>query len=284
MPNVADRDQDDRDDDDPLHDQAPYDQAPYCQAPYGQAPDDRAAVDDHNAYWRRRFFILGGGVAVLGLCAWLFPGAHSAAPRESATAQASMAALAKRGDLPTAAYGRSWPGPTPRRAPEASASATVTATAAASRRKARARAHPSASAEPTAAARSGPRCAPSDIVLSLFTSQSSYGQDASPRFDVYAVSTSSTACTLSYGPGSVQVVVTRHGRVAWDSTACRVSAAPPVRFTLGVPQVLTIVWNRHASKPSGCAGSLASGAGGAFDAVALTHGQSSPVRSFKLSH
>jgi hypothetical protein len=48
--------------------------------------------------------------------------------------------------------------------------------------------------------------------------------------------------------------------------------------------VLTIAWNRRASKPSGCAGSLASGAGGAFDAVALTHGQSSPVRSFKLSH
>ena len=280
MWNVADRDQDGRDDDD-----APHDLAPYDQAAYDQSQDDRAAVGDPNAYWRRRFFILGGGVAVLGLCAWLFPGAHSAAPRDSATARASMAALAKRGDLPTAAYGRSWPGPAPRRTLKASASAgaTATATAAASRRKARARAHPRVKPDPTAAARSGPRCTPSDIVLSLFTSQPGYGKGASPEFDIYAVSTSSTACTLSYGPGSVQVVVTRHGRVVWDSAACKVAAAPLVRFTLGVPQVLTLTWNRQARKPNGCAGSLPSGAAGAFDAVALTHGQSSPVRSLRLS-
>ena len=120
-------------------------------------------------------------------------------------------------------------------------------------------------------------------MLSLFTGQPSYGRAARPKFDVYAVSTSSSACTLRYGPGSVQVVVTRRGRVVWDSAACKLSAASPARFTLGVPQVLTITWNRRAARPPGCAGSLPAGAWGTFDAVALTDGQSSPVRSFKLS-
>jgi hypothetical protein len=260
MLNVTDRDQDGWDDEDPPHDQG--------------------AAGDHSAYWRRRFFILGGGVAVLGLCAWLFPGGHPTAPRASATAQASMAALAKRGDLPPAAYGRAWPGLTPKRTAQAGA------TAEASHRKTVVRAHPSPSPSPSstaAAAASGPRCTPSDIVLSLFTGQPSYGQGARPKFDVYAVSTSSRACTLSYGPGSVQLVVTRRGRVVWNSAACRLPAGPPTRFTLGVPQMLTITWNRRASRPSGCAGSLPAGAWGTVDAVALMDGQSSPVHSVKLS-
>jgi hypothetical protein len=259
MRNIADRDQGDRDDPD--------------------APHDPLAARDPDAYWRRRFFILGGGVAVLGLCAWLFPGGHPAAPRTSATARASMAALAKRGVLPPAAYGSAWQSPTAKQTAKASAAAG------ASHRKTGARAHPGASPSPgpTAAAPSGPPCTPSDIVLSLFTGQPGYGRGALPEFDVYAVSTSSSACTLGYGPGSVQVVVTRHGRVEWDSAACKLSSASPVRFTLGVPQVLKITWNRRAGRPAGCAGSLPAGAWGTFDAVALADGQSSPVRSFKLS-
>ena len=120
-------------------------------------------------------------------------------------------------------------------------------------------------------------------MLSLFTGQSSYGQGALPKFDVYAVSTSSSACTLSYGPGSVQVVVTRHGHVVWDSAACKLAGAAPVRLTLGVPHVLAISWNRRASQPTGCAGSRSYGTWGTFNAVARTDGRSSPVRSFKLS-
>jgi hypothetical protein len=252
------------------------------------ATPELAPARDPNAYWRRRFFILGGGVAVLGLCAWLFPGGHPAAARTSATAQASMAAVERRGELPQAAYGSPWPSPTPKPTASASLSPSPSASVTSSR-KAASRAYPdgSPSASPTpsrsGSAAKGPRCAPADIVLSLFTGQSSYGQDAAPTFDVYAVSTSSAACTLSYGPGSVQVVVTRHGRVVWDSSACKPPAAAPVRFTLGVPQVLSVTWNRRAAGPAGCAGSLPAGSTGTFDAVALTAGQSSPVRSFRLS-
>jgi hypothetical protein len=251
------------------------------------AAPDLGAVRDPNAYWRRRFFILGGGIVVVGLCVWLFPGAHRAAPGASAAAQASTAALDKRGVLPAAAYGRTWPSPTPKST--ATPAATKSPANSADPRRTAPRADPDASPSPSptpsasAGAVKGPRCAPSDIVLSLFSGQPSYGQDASPEFDVYAVSTSSAACTLSYGPGAVQVVVTRSGRVVWDSAACKPPAAATVRFTLGVPQVLSIAWNRQAKSPSGCAGTLPAGASGSFDAVALTDGQSSPVRSFTLS-
>jgi hypothetical protein len=71
--------------------------------------------------------------------------------------------------------------------------------------------------------------------------------------------------------------------VVWDSAACRPQAAKPERFTLGVPQVLTMAWNRKAEAPAGCAGVLPAGAWGTFDAVAVSHGQSSPVRVFKLA-
>jgi len=260
---------------------------------HGDGEDDYdAATDlglgrDPNAYWRRRFFILGGGIVVVGLCIWLFPGADHAAPRASAAARASMAALDRRGELPAAAYGSPWPSPSPKPTATATPSPTQTPTVGPDRRKAATSAYPDASPSPTpsasAGAVKGPRCAPSDIVLSLFTGQPSYGPGASPEFDVYAVSTSSAACALSYGPGAVQVVVTRQGRVVWDSAACKLSGAATVRFTLGVPQVLSIAWNRQAKSPSGCAGTLPAGAWGTFDAVALADGQSSPVRSFTLS-
>jgi hypothetical protein len=259
------------------------------------ATPDPGAVRDPNAYWRRRFFILGGGIVVVGLCVWLFPGANHAAAHTTATAKASMAALDHRGTLPSAAYGSPWPGQKPKKTAAPTVVATPSAKPSASsadKRKAGTGYHPAVSPSPsatpspsasTAATVRGLRCAPSDIVLSLFTGQPSYGQGASPKFDVYAVSTSSSACTLSYGPGSVQVVVTRRGRVVWDSAGCKPAAAAPVRFTLGVPQVLSVSWNRQAKEPSGCAGTLSAGASGTFDAVALTDGQSSPVRSFTLS-
>ena len=138
--------------------------------------------------------------------------------------------------------------------------------------------HPSRAAS----AAGGSPCAPADIVLSLLTSQPSYARGERPSFSVYAVSTAAAACTLTYGAGSVQVVVTRHGHVVWDSAACERSAAAPVRFTLGVPQVVTMVWNPDAAQPAGCAGSLPAGASGTLDAVAMSDGQSSPVRAFKI--
>ena len=228
------------------------------------------------AYWRRRFFILVGGLALLALLAWLFPARHSGpAAGVSAAARASMAALQSQDALPPAAYGNAWPVPSPK------PSATATPKPAA---KASAKPTTSASPRPTTSASTAgiAPCKPADIVLSLFTGQASYSQDARPQFNVYAVSTAASQCQMAYGAGSVRVIVTRNGEVVWDSTECKPPTTKTVRFQRGVPQLLTVSWNRRATSPSGCAGSLPAGAWGTFQAVAMITGQTSPVRTFTL--
>jgi hypothetical protein len=240
--------------------------------------------DDDRAFWRRRFIILCGGVVALGACAWLFPAAHQPSAHEVAATRAAVAALAKRQALPSVAYGSAWPEPSK---PVASSTASSTASPTPSAKLANAGETPNTASQPSptasaSAGSAGSACAPADIVLSLLTSQPSYTRGERPSFSVYAVSTSAAACRLTYGTGSVQVVVTQDGHLVWDSTACDSSAAAPVRFTLGVPQVLTMVWNPEAAQPAGCAGSLPADASGTLDAVAMSHGQSSPVRAFKI--
>ena len=228
------------------------------------------------AYWRRRFFILVGGLALLALLAWLFPARHSGpAAGVSAAARASMAALQSQDALPPAAYGNAWPVPSPK------PSATATPKPAA---KASAKPTTSASPRPTTSASTAgiAPCKSADIVLSLFTGQASYSQDARPQFNVYAVSTAASQCQMAYGAGSVRVIVTRNGEVVWDSTECKPPTTKTVRFQRGVPQLLTVSWNRRATSPSGCAGSLPAGAWGTFRAVAMITGQTSPVRTFTL--
>jgi hypothetical protein len=248
--------------------------------------DETRELSDDRAYWRRRFFILCAGVVALGVCAWMLPGAHQPSARTAAATRASVAALAKRQALPPAAYGSAWPGPksTGGPAPKASSASPTPsaklANAAGQAKKVSTAYHPRPVVPASGGAHGG--CAPAGIVLSLFTSEASYPKGARPKFSVYAVSTSAAACTLPYGAGSVQVVVTWHGHVVWDSAACKPAAAQPVRFTLGVPQELTMTWNPKAAKPAGCAGSLPAGAAGTLDAVAMSDGQSSPVRTFTL--
>jgi len=227
---------------------------------------------DPDSYWRRRFFILGGGIAVLAVLAWQFTGARPATQAGAAAAARSSAATLKPGTLPSAAYGSPWavPSPTP-------PVTTIGTTAA----KASATATPGPSSSAGAAANAG-RCAPPDIVLSLFPGQPVYAKGAHPRFDVFGVSSAVAQCQLPFGPGSVRVVVTRHGRVVWDSAACWPAPAPTVRFEPGVPRLLTISWNRAAKHPAGCAGSLSQGEWGTFNAVAESGSQSSPARSFRL--
>jgi hypothetical protein len=234
---------------------------------------------DPNAYWRRRCIVLLGALAVLAGFAWLLTGngpAPSAA--RSAAAGSSMAALPSGDALPSAAYGSAWPGGQPTLATPVTATPAVTAQPNASQSGSGTSPSPAASAS----AGAGPQCAPGDIVLSLSTSESSYGQAAWPQFDVYAVSTGASPCSMTYGAGAVRVVVTWHGKVVWDSTTCGAPAPETVEFQLGVPQVLTVRWNRQAAGPSGCAGSLSPGASGTFDAVAMAAGQSSQVRPFRL--
>jgi len=202
----------------------------------------------------------------------------------AATGQSSLAATQVGDPLPSAAYGSPWASPSPTLTPSPTVKASPTGTA-----KQKAAASPAATSTPTpgtsassAAGAKGGHCAPADIVFSLFTSQPSYHKGTLPEFDVYAVSTAVSSCRMAFGAGSVHVVVTRKGHVVWDSSSCAPATAPTALFQLGVPQVLTISWDRSAAHPAGCAGSLPAGATGTFDAVAISAGQSSTVRTFTL--
>lgn len=253
-------------------------------AEYGEPEYDQGQeLGADRAYWRRRFLILCGGVVMLAVCVWLFPTAHQPSKRDAAAASQSMAALAKRQTLPSAATGPAWGASSmPAAHPTASTSHTTPAKKAKLVKKAKPGKKPGTASHPKPAAVASGACAPANIVLSLFTSRPSYARGANPSFSVYAVSTSRAACTLTYGAGAVQVVVTRHGHVVWKSAACKPAPAKPVRFTLGVPQMLTVVWNPGAKHPAGCAGSLPAGTSATLDVVAMSHGQSSHVRTFRL--
>jgi hypothetical protein len=234
---------------------------------------------DPDAYWRRRFFILGGGLVVLMLVAWLLSGGPSPSATKTAASKASMAAEESRAELPSAAYGSAWPGlprrpaASPKPSPKVAPSATPTARRTSSAEN---------GGKPGRTVTAGATCKASDIVLSLLTSQASYGPDARPQFDVYAVSTAPGTCQMTYGPASVRVIVTRHGQVVWDSATCPSPAAGTVRFARGVPRIVTIAWNRKATGSAGCAGSLSQRSWGTFEAVVMAHGQASPARSFTL--
>jgi hypothetical protein len=244
---------------------------------------DSSRSVDPNAYWRRRFFILGGGLAVLMLLAWLFSGSGGASPAgRSATAGSSPVAKRTGDALPAPEHSSTRPGYEPTHAASAAPSASPSAATAPAAQQAVLSQSPSLATGTSAAASGGSSCASGGIVLSLFTSRPSYGQGAWPQFDVYAVSTAKSPCVMTYGAGAVRVVVTRNGQVVWDSAACGLPAAKTVHLQFGVPDALTIRWNRRAAGPSGCAGSLSPGASGTFDAVAMTAGQTSQVHAFRL--
>ena len=231
-------------------------------------PDDPGGPDpeddwyrDEAAYWRRRFLVLACGLAIVGGISWGLSALLGPA-RPLRTGGAAQASLAVQDTLPPAALGYpagvhpSSPGkPSPRST-----------------------ANSVHSVSPDAA------CSPSALVLSLFTAQSTYGPGQQPQFEVYAVSTAPGSCTLAFGPSLVRVVVTRHGRVLWNSAKCPPStrAVRSVRFTQGVPQVAALAWNRKALTPN-CAGSLPTGTRGTVNAVATAYGRSSPARPFTLS-
>jgi hypothetical protein len=117
-------------------------------------------------------------------------------------------------------------------------------------------------------------------VLSLFPGEADYGPRQSPTFSIYAVSTSSSPCKLSYGPGSVRVVVTEHGSVVWDSSSCKThEATGKVNFSQGVPQEISLSWDRQSTS----CGASAKAEPGTLQVDASTDGRWSPVRSFTIS-
>ncbi len=258
-------------------------------------------TDQPDAYWRRRVITLTAGLALLGVLAWAFSGGGgkpapraiaSSSPATSVTPAAAYgsaastssggrtspaagsSAAAPAGGLPAVktALGKTAPGgkTASSRTPDSSwATLPGVSTSAPARQPLQETVEP------------GGACAPSAVVLSLFTSKTSYSRRQDPKFSIYAVSTGSPACSFAVGPAKLQVVVMSSGRIIWDSADCaRGSSAKTVKLKRGVPVQEKISWNRSISLP-GCV-TLAGASPGTYQVQARTGSVSSPVRTFKL--
>jgi len=266
---------------------------------------DQPDASQPDAYWRRRVITLCAGLALLGLLAWAFSGGGGkpAAAKKAAPASGALAATAYSG-VPASGVPASGVLASPSPGADASASAgssaslpfltsspspgasTPGASTPGTSTSASARVTRSAAANATAGPASGVEpgggCAPNAIVLSVFTSKTSYHAGQYPVFEVYAVSTASRACTFNLSPAKLQVLVSSSGRVIWDSADCS-RRRPNKRAELrrGVPAQESLSWNRTISLP-GCVTVASSARPGTYQVQARDAGVASPFRTFKL--
>ena len=117
-------------------------------------------------------------------------------------------------------------------------------------------------------------------MLSLFTDRTSYGPSQYPRFEVYAVSTSSGSC--AFDPGQMQIVVLSSGRIVWDSADCYRAGQRIANLTRGVPAEAAVTWNRAITLP-GCQVLAPAARDGSYTVQARTGTVRSPVRAFRLT-
>ena len=281
---------------------------------------DASQPDD---YWRRRVITLCAGLALLGLLAWAFSGGggkpaaakkaaqafgalpatpYSGTPANGAAASAAVngapasggpaspspgtdasASAGSSASLPfltsSPSPGASTPGAS---TPGASTPGASTPGTSASARAARAAAA-NATAGPASGVEPGGGCAPNAVVLSVFTSKTSYHAGQYPVFEVYAVSTASRACTFNLSPAKLHVLVSSSGRVIWDSADCS-RGRPDKRAELrrGVPAQESLSWNRTISLP-GCVTVASSARPGTYQVQARGASVASPFRTFKLA-
>jgi hypothetical protein len=206
-------------------------------------------------YWRRRFVALVIGLSVLALVAWALSGAMGG----SAPAANTAATRPVHGTLPRPA-------------------ARPGSGKAHQRGAGRAR---STSQQQDGTGTPGP-CPASDVVLSVFSSQASYGAEQSPEFEVDVVSVDSQACTFDIGARHVWLQIMA-GRIhIWSSAECAEGEASMVtRLRRGVPTVVPIGWDGQMSGP-GCPGPGTKAAAGSYTAVASDGASTSSALAFDL--
>ena len=208
-------------------------------------------------YWRRRFFALLVGLAILALVAWAFAGALGGSSPAASTAATKSVSSAPPSAVASAAGS----------APAGSGAVGTH--------------HASGSPRSTTApsGHHGLRpCGLSRVVLSLFSSQASYSLRQTPQFEVDVVSTQSRSCTFDIGAQHVLLRISAGSRLVWTSADCAEGQASLVtRLRRGVPTVVPIAWDGQHSSP-GCPVPGAPAAAGTYTATASdSAGASNPV-------
>lgn len=214
-------------------------------------------------YWRRRAVVLALGISVASLPAWGVTGllgGLSHVTRAAAAATGSTGRPRHPATVPSRAAASSTPSVSAVRA-SASTAAATSALAAGS---------PPSGHLPAGVA---PACTRRNVVLSLATSQGSYGSVVRPEFDVYVVNVGSQKCSVNVGPAYLYVVVKAGGtRRMWASSDCARASGPDfVQLGRGIPSVLHFSWDRKGSAP-GCRLAGTAAQPGTYTAIAVATG------------
>jgi hypothetical protein len=178
--------------------------------------DDQGEVE---AYWRRRVFVLAGGIALIGLVAWACSGSgdkkSTAQVRNAAATTSPQAALLATGARAT---------PTP------AVTVTVTAT-------------PSV---PPVKRQSGDQCDPADVVVGVTPNATVFKGKQHPSFALSVVNTGRRACTFDVGPKALLIRISSGSDRVWSSERCVDRAVPNLQLLKrGVPYLATLDWDRR---------------------------------------
>jgi hypothetical protein len=220
-------------------------------------------------YWRRRFLALVAGLAVLGVIAWAFSGVLAVGG--GAAASAGHGSPGHQARLTGGnGGGTASPAPAPARSTPPGSPAPASPT-------------PATQSPGPASPAAARACEPGEVVLSLFSSQNSYGRGQLPEFDVDVVSTAGRTCAFNVGPRFLALVISSGGKRVWSSADC--VAGPGSLLTdlaRGVPMVVPLSWDRQTSAP-GCRVTSRQVSPGSFAAAASDGGLASNPLAFTLS-
>lgn len=172
-----------------------------------------------DAYWRRRVYVLAGGITAIGLVAW----ACSGPDHKKSTAQVRNAA-ATAGTATAAAT----PGATPAAVPAATVTVTVTP-----------------SAPPSPQRRSGDRCDEQDVVVALTPDKQVFQDKDRPHFRMSVVNTGRRSCTFDVGGRALRLRITSGSDPVWSSDHCSADAASSLQLLRrGIPYIADLTWDR----------------------------------------
>jgi hypothetical protein len=180
--------------------------------------DTQRDLGEADAYWRRRVYVLAGGITAIGLMAW----ACSGPDHKKSTAQVRNAAATMTPLQVTVS-----PVATP-----ATPAATVTVTL-------------TPSGVPLAQPRSGDPCDDVDIVVGLAPTKDVYQDKEHPRFRLSVVNTGRRACTFDVGAKALQLRITSGADPVWSSDRCADGPASDLQLLRrGIPYITDVDWDR----------------------------------------
>lgn len=177
--------------------------------------DTERKQGEADAYWRRRVYVLAGGITVIGLLAW----ACSGSGHKKTTAQARNSAVSASPTVTAPPL----PGPT--------TTVTVTAT-------------PTVSPAAEASKGAGDACDARDLVAGLTSTQQVYRGKEHPAFRISVVNTGRRACTFDVGGKALRLRIESGSDRVWSSDRCGAPASDLRMLRRGIPYIETLEWNR----------------------------------------